>query len=99
VLRLDPASGFPPTPAASLIFINLDGTVATGVFPPMDMKPLPTDWTHLEAVIEVPQGMDSMGATLFVWKAKGSLYVDDFTFEKVDSSTALTTVVPCPTSP
>ena len=99
VLRLDPASGYPPTPASSLIFINLDGTVATGIFPPKNMKPLPKDWTHLEAIIEVPQGMDSMGATLFVWKAKGSLDVDDFTFEKVDSSTALTTVVPCPSSP
>jgi hypothetical protein len=99
VLRLDPASGFPATPANSLIFLNLDGTVATGIFPPKDMKPVLKDWTHLDAVIEVPQGMDSMGATLFVWKAKGSLNVDDFTFEKVDSSTALTTVVPGPSSP
>ena len=63
------------------------------------MKPLPADWTHLEAVIEIPQGIDSMGPVLYIWKAKGALYVDDFTFEKVDSSTPLTPVVAGPTSP
>ena len=87
-LRMNPTSGFPPVAGAS-IFINLDGTVSTGIAPLTGMKPLPADWTHLEAVIEVPSGIDSMGPVLFMWKAKGSLYVDDFTFEKVDDATPL----------
>jgi len=91
VLRMNPTSGFPPTPAMS-IFINLDGSVSTGIAPLTGMKPLPADWTHLEAVIEVPQGIDSMGPVLFMWKAKGSVYVDDFTFEKVDAGTPLSPV-------
>jgi len=91
VLRLNPASGFPPTPAPS-IFINLDGSVSSGIAPIMAMKPLPADWTHLGAVIQVPQGIDSIGPVVFMWKAKGSLYVDDFTFEKVDDATPLSPV-------
>jgi hypothetical protein len=93
VLRMNPTSGFPPVAAASMIFVNLDNTVSTGIAPPMAMKPLSSDWTHLEAVIEIPAGIDSMGPVLFMWKAKGSLYVDDFTFDKVDASTPLTPVV------
>ena len=34
VLRMNPASGFPPTAAASMIFINLDKTVSTGISRP-----------------------------------------------------------------
>jgi hypothetical protein len=92
VLRMNPTSGFPAV-AGESIFINLDNTVSMGgIAPPASTKPLGTDWTHLEAVIEVPSGVDSMGPVLFMWKAKGSLYVDDFTFEKVDAATPLTAI-------
>ena len=90
VLRLNPASGSTP---GMTIFVNLDGTVSSGIAPITPMKPLPADWTHLEAVIQLPAGIDNVGPVLFLWKAKGSLYVDDFTFEKVDDATALSPVV------
>ena len=89
-LRLNPSSG---STAAGTIFINLDGSVSTGIAPLMAIKPLPADWTHLEAVLDIPSGIDCVGPVLFMWKAKGSLYVDDFTFEKVDPATPLSPVV------
>lgn len=51
---------------------------------------LPTTWTQIEAVVEVPPGVDAMGPSLFSWRCKGIIYVDDFTLEKVDATTAVT---------
>jgi hypothetical protein len=51
---------------------------------------LPTTWTQIEAVIEIPQGVDSMGPGIFSWWTKGIVYADDFSIEKVDASTPAT---------
>lgn len=51
---------------------------------------LPSVWTQLEAVVEIPQGVDSMGPGIFSWWTKGTLYADDFSVEKVDASTPAT---------
>jgi Carbohydrate binding domain len=51
---------------------------------------LPTTWTQIEAVIEIPQGVDSMGPGIFSWWTKGTVYADDFSVEKVDASTPVT---------
>ena len=40
-------------------------------------------------VVKVPAGVDHLVPTLFFWKAKGSLYVDDFSLQKVDPATPL----------
>jgi hypothetical protein len=56
--------------------------------PPSD--PLPSVWTKTEAIIEIPAGVDSIGADLFVHYSKGAIFVDDVSFEKVDSSAAVT---------
>ena len=51
---------------------------------------LPTTWTRIDAVVEIPAGVDMMGPGLFSWWTKGILFADDFSIEKVDASTALT---------
>jgi hypothetical protein len=51
---------------------------------------LPTTWTQIEAVVEIPQGVDSMGPGIFTWWTKGIVYADDFSIEKVDASTPAT---------
>jgi hypothetical protein len=56
--------------------------------PPSD--PLPSVWTKTEAIIAVPAAISSIGVDLFVHYAKGAIYVDDVSFEKVDSSVAAT---------
>jgi hypothetical protein len=51
---------------------------------------LPTTWTHLEAVVEIPPGVDAISPALFSWWTQGTIYADDFSMEKVDSSTPVT---------
>ncbi|MCE0496841.1 MAG: heparinase II/III family protein [Methylacidiphilales bacterium] len=53
----------------------------------------PTTWTQIQAVVEIPPGVDSMGPGLFAWRTKGAIYADDFSIEKVDASTAVTPLV------
>ena len=90
VLRLDATSSSSVAPAdASFIYLN--NTVYQAGSP--DFAPVPTpslaQWTHLEAVVKVPDGVASLRPELFFWKAKGSLYVDDFGLQKVDPATPL----------
>jgi hypothetical protein len=107
VMRLNLSLGYPPEPSsAGLTFIYPNNTVSQASSPPFSplptAAPSPTDWTHIEAVVEIPPGVDSVGPTLFFWKAKGSLYVDDFEFQKVDPKTPLTPMAgttPPPASP
>jgi len=51
---------------------------------------LPTTWTQLDAVIEIPPGVDAVGPSLFSWWSKGTIYADDFSIEKVDASVPVT---------
>jgi cephalosporin-C deacetylase-like acetyl esterase len=96
VLRLNMTTGSASGPAAAgFTFIYLNNTVSQAG--PPDFAPVavpassPTQWTHIEAVVKVPAGVDSIRPELFFWKAKGSLYVDDFSFQKVDPATPLST--------
>ncbi len=59
-----------------------------------------TEWTQIEAVIEIPPGVDAIAPSLFDWWAKGALFADDFSIEKVDASTPATALVqPPPAAP
>ena len=87
VLRLNLTAGNPPAPSPfGLIFIYLDNSVSQSA--PPDFGPLPvasvapTQWTHINAVVKVPAGVDFIAPELFFWKAKGSLYVDDFSSKR-----------------
>jgi hypothetical protein len=92
VIRLNETSSSSAT-GAGFTFVYL-GNVISQAGPP-GFAPLPvsasapTEWTHIEAVVKVPAGVDHLVPTLFFWKAKGSLYVDDFTLEKVDPTTTV----------
>jgi hypothetical protein len=92
VIRLNQTTGTPTT-ATVFTFIYLNSTVSQAG--PPDFSPLPvtatapTEWTHIEAVVKVPASVDHLVPTLFFWKAKGSLYVDDFSLQKVDPTTPL----------
>jgi hypothetical protein len=95
VMRLNPEVGSPPVAVATgFLFIYANSTTSMAVppgFAPLTVAaPDLTSWTHLEAVIKVPEGVDHYTPALFFWRAKGSLYVDDFSFEKVDPTTNLT---------
>lgn len=74
------------------IFIGLNGKV--DLAPEGDITALatalPTEWTKVEAVVEIPaEGVDNMGLGLFGWYTKGSIFIDDISVEKVSGTTAL----------
>jgi hypothetical protein len=102
VMRLNLSQNNGPSPAG-LIFIFLNDSVFQINTPPSAplaiTAPLSADWTHMEAIVEVPSGVDSIQPVLYFWKAKGSLYVDDFTFQKVDAATPLSAIAAGATSP
>jgi hypothetical protein len=75
------------------LFITPGNRVTRGISPaPGDpvTEHIPTEWTQIEAVVEIPQGVDGMGPSLFDWWGKGTIYADDFSVEKVDASTPAT---------
>jgi hypothetical protein len=102
VMRLNLSQNNGPSPAG-LIFIFLNDTVFPINTPPSAplaiTAPLSADWTHIEAIVEVPDNVDSIQPVLYLWKAKGSLYVDDFTFQKVDAATPLSALAGGASSP
>lgn len=104
VMRLNQTSSASPA-AAVFTFIYLNNTVSQAGAPTYAPEPVtasaPTEWTHIEAVVKVSAGVDHLVPTLFFWKAKGSLYVDDFSFQKVDPATPLSPLAgpPAPASP
>ncbi len=69
------------------LFIGL-GNRVTRNLPADPLAPsLPTEWTQVEAVVEIPSGVDAVGPALFSWGTKGGISVDDFSLEKVDATT------------
>ncbi len=99
VMRLNLSQNNAPSPSG-LIFIYLNDTVFpinTSPNAPLAITaPLSADWTHIEAVVEIPASVDSIQPVLYFWKAKGSLYVDDFTLQKVDAATPLSAMAASP---
>ena len=80
-----------------LIFIGLNGKVA--VSPDGDRTPLatalPTEWTKMEAVVEIPaEGVDNMRLVVFGGYTKGSIFIDDISVEKVSGTTTLSPLTP-----
>jgi hypothetical protein len=51
--------------------------------------PLPRDWKMLELVIDSPEGVASVNYNLFSWRAKGKIFWDDFSMERVGKEVAL----------
>jgi hypothetical protein len=79
--------------SAGPLFLALNNEL-TREGPDTDPSPIPKQWTRVEAVVDAPADADNVGPVLFFWYAKGSLYVDDFTIEKVDASVPVTPFAP-----
>ncbi|MDD5350077.1 MAG: heparinase II/III family protein, partial [Chthoniobacteraceae bacterium] len=75
--------------AGGHLFIGIGNRVSRDT-PPDPASALPTVWTQIKAVIEIPSGVDSVGPSLFSWWTKGAIFADDFSIEKVDASTPVT---------
>ncbi|WP_198529893.1 heparinase II/III family protein [Geminisphaera colitermitum] len=78
-------------PEKGHLFVGLNNWVGRNLEPPFNLQ-LPRKWTKIEAVVEIPADIASAMPTLFVWIAKGTIYFDDVSFEKVSSTTPLTPV-------
>lgn len=90
VMRVTLMTGNPPQPFGDgCLFIYLNNTISQGNAPVQVTGTVSGEWRHIEAVVEVPAGADSLAPVLFFWKAKGALYVDDFELQKVDPTTPL----------
>ena len=72
------------------LFIGLGNRVSLGEAPAGSTAPLPKDWTKVEAIVEIPAGVDAILPSLFAWWVKGFIFVDDLSVEKVDASTTVT---------
>lgn len=64
--------------------INAEGVI-TPANPILLKNPMPTQWTEVAVVIQVPAGSTSLGMDLFSY-AGGPLFIDDVSVEKVESS-------------
>jgi hypothetical protein len=104
-VRIDPAAQVRPKAPGFAIRLNLrqgdsdapgghlfivPGNRVSRDIPADPGADLTKDWTHVEAVVEIPGGVDAIGPSLFSWWTSGTLYADDFTIEKVDAATAVT---------
>jgi hypothetical protein len=79
--------------SAGPLFLTLNNEL-TREGPATDLSLIPKQWIHIEGVVDTPADADAIGPVLFFWYAKGSLYVDDLTIEKVDASVPLTPFAP-----
>jgi hypothetical protein len=70
--------------------IGAEGLIVAGN-PPLIQKSFPKEWTLLQVVIQAPPYVDNVSFDVFSY-AKGSVYFDDFSFEKVDSTTPVTPI-------
>ena len=85
--------------AGGHIFISLGNHVERGVGPfAPPTATIPTDWTQIEAVVQIPDGVDEMGPAFFCWWTKGDVYMDDFSIQKVDASTPVTPLAQMPSA-
>ena len=66
--------------AGGHLFIGLGNQVLRDT-PAEWTKDLPKEWTKVEAVVEIPTGVDAVLPALFMWWAKGTISVDDFSVE------------------
>ncbi|XHR30956.1 MAG: hypothetical protein ACFUZC_10395 [Chthoniobacteraceae bacterium] len=73
---------------SDLLHIGLDGKITRNA-DPYTNAPLSAQWKRVTAVFEIPATAQKMGIGVFLWNAKGNIYIDDFTLEKVDAATPL----------
>lgn len=80
-------------PSITLFHILLDGRVCKDSIPHIQGPSLPTTWTQMGAVLEISANISALPTDLFVAGAKGDVFVDDLSIEKVPDDTPLTPVL------
>ena len=71
--------------------LSLDGKLkVNGV--PSYTSGIPSLWTRVSSVIGIPDGVNKMSLGLFMVQAKGDVFLDDVSVEKVDSNTPLSEI-------
>jgi hypothetical protein len=80
-----------PSKVETSFYLDTNGRLSSGTAPLARLsEPLPAQWRKIEAVMQAPAKATSAGMALFAWNTRGSVDFDDFTMEKVSSSTPLT---------
>jgi len=51
--------------------------------------PLPKDWTKMQMVLDSPANATTLNFTLFAWRAKGEILIDEASVEKVGKEVPL----------
>ena len=77
----------------TLFHILPDGRVSKDSIPYIQGPSLPTTWTQMGAVLEIPANISTLTTNLFVAGAKGEVFVDDLSIEKEPDDTPLTPVL------
>jgi len=67
------------------IFVGLGG-MRRGDATLLSTETVPTDWTKIEGVIEIPTGTTQMILFVFCWKSSGTIWVDDISVTEVGAS-------------
>lgn len=70
-------------------YAGLNNWIARDRQPPAS-KLLPTEWSKIESVFQIPDDAAYMSLTLFAWRVQGSVYFDDVSLEKVSGDTPIT---------
>jgi hypothetical protein len=78
----------PPGTPNKHLYVGPSGAVSKGIGPKLTVPTLPTEWTKIEVVVEVPAQSSSMFVTFFSWGMTGALLVDDVLVEKVTDDVA-----------
>ncbi|PAW80110.1 MAG: hypothetical protein B9S32_01900 [Verrucomicrobia bacterium Tous-C9LFEB] len=100
LIRFVLTQGKADAPKSPAIFIGLNGNVTIeSLIDGTKLRglaaPLPTEWTKVEAVVEIPvvkEGVDGMQMSLCGQNTRGTLWIDDVSIEKVSESTPLSPV-------
>jgi hypothetical protein len=79
----------PGTPAKHL-YVGTTGAVSINFGSQTSLPVLPTEWAHIEAVVDVPENVDRFWINLFSWGLAGAFLVDDASVELVPLSVPAT---------
>jgi hypothetical protein len=78
------------TTTVSNLLIGPGSVVSSAIGRDLAVKKLAEEWTKIEAVIEIPTGVQRLGLNFFMWGLSGTLWADEFEVERVDAKTPTT---------
>lgn len=75
--------GAPAGTPAKHLYVGTAGAVSSNFGSQISLPSLPSEWTQITAVVEVPENVDRFSLNLFSWGLSGSVLVDDASVELV----------------